>query len=142
MALAIAVRHRRRAGDRVRLSFMARFGEYDGRNGSNVTDVNRAHPRVANGRHVVPVFGDHRLKREKALEVQIRSEKREADSELSNPSLDRRMVAKKTDQRHPIAPWRGRDGTSTSELGGAGCHERLDGCCVIRLICGWSVGTR
>jgi hypothetical protein len=100
MAPAISVcGHRRRSGDRVRLPFVALFGECDGRNGSNVADVNCAHPRVANGRDEVSVLGDHRLKCEKAWEVQVGAEKREADAELANPSFDRSMVAQKTDWR-------------------------------------------
>ena len=45
---------------------MAPFGEYDSCNGSNVADINCAHPRIGNGRDEVSVLSDLRLKCQEA----------------------------------------------------------------------------
>jgi hypothetical protein len=59
---------------------VALFGEYNGRNRRNVSDVNRADASLADGRDEVSFLGDHRLEGEQTLEVQVGTEEREADA--------------------------------------------------------------
>jgi hypothetical protein len=78
---------------------VALFGECTGCHRRNVTDVDRADARVADGRNEVSLHGDHRLECEQTLEIQVGTKKREAYAELTDTPLDGRVVAKKANRR-------------------------------------------
>jgi hypothetical protein len=90
------VRHRRWPRDRVGLPFVPGFSQCASGHGSNVSDINRADPRVADWRVEVPLRCDHRLECQVTLEAQVGTEEREADAKLADASFDCRVVAKKT----------------------------------------------
>jgi hypothetical protein len=75
------------------------FSECATGDGGNVADIYRADTCVADGRDELPLLDDHRLECQKALEVQVGTEEREADTELANASFNRRVVAKKAHGR-------------------------------------------
>jgi hypothetical protein len=51
---------------------------------------------IANRREEVSFSRDHRLERQQTLEIQIGTEKRERDPQVTNASLDRGVIAKKS----------------------------------------------
>ena len=78
---------------------MSGLGERGGSDGGDVADIDRAHPRVANGCRKHALFTDQARQGERALEVKIWAQEREPDAELADPPLDGCVIPQEPDRR-------------------------------------------